>query len=426
MTRVKTSIFKVKKPEQIPIVTFTIKWLFIAVLVGYMAGSASAFFLVTLAWCTEYREQNFWLIALLPIAGLLIGALYHYWGKDVVKGNNQIIEETLLPQKVISPLMAFLVLIGTLLTHLFGGSAGREGTAVQMASSLADQLTKLFRLQPQDRKILLTAGVSAGFASVFGTPLAGTVFALEVMVVGRMRYEALLPALFAAFAADYVCHAWNVTHTHYAIPEVPTLSITYFFTAIAAGIAFGLAGLAFAQATHFWGNTFKKYINYPPLRPFLGGVVIAAVVFITQNTTYIGLGIPTIVASFGTTMPLYAFALKILFTSFTLGAGFKGGEVTPLFFTGATLGSAFSLFLPLPTALLAGMGFVAVFAAATNTPIACLLMGIELFGSEAAAYLAIACVVAYFFSGHNSIYGSQVIGTPKHAIFLDKKDKKIH
>jgi H+/Cl- antiporter ClcA len=414
-----------KNLEQIPIFTFTVKWLLIAVCVGILAGAASALFLVSLAWCTNYREQHFSMIALLPIAGLLIGFMYHYLGKDVVKGNNQIIEETLLPQKVISPMMAVLVLIGTLLTHLFGGSAGREGTAVQMASSLADQLTKLFRLQPQDRKILLAAGISAGFAAVFGTPLAGTIFALEVIVVGRMRYEALLPALFSAFIANYVCHACQVEHTHYAIFNVPSLSFTSFLMAIVAGIAFGWAGLAFAQATHFWGDTFKKYINYPPLRPFLGGVVIAAIVLIVQDTTYIGLGVPTIVASFDSVMPLYAFVLKIAFTSFTLGAGFKGGEVTPLFFTGATLGSALSLFLPLPTDLLAGMGFVAVFAAATNTPIACLLMGIELFGSESAAYLAIACVVAYFFSGHNSIYASQVIGTPKHARFLDKKSQKI-
>jgi H+/Cl- antiporter ClcA len=184
--------------------------------------------------------------------------------------------------------------------------------------------------------------------------------------------------------------------------------------------------MLFSQSTHFWNRFFKAKISYAPLRPFVGGIVIAAAVFAMGSTQYIGLGIPTIVAAFSEDLDWYAFLLKIAFTSFTLGAGFKGGEVTPLFFVGATLGNALVWFIPLPVALLAGMGFVAVFAGATNTPIACTLMGIELFGAECGVFVGIACVVAYFFSGHTGIYGSQVIGSPKHLIYGRKKSKQLN
>ena len=190
------------KEEFFPSFQFTIKWLLIATLIGILAGSASAGFLVSLYWVTEYREANLWIIALLPLGGLLIGWTYHQYGQNVVKGNNQLLEEFYNPQETIPLRMAPLVLFGTLATHLFGGSAGREGTAVQMGGAIADQFTKWFRLKKEDRRILITVGVAAGFASVFGTPLAGAVFALEWLVIGRIRYEAILPAFIGAFVAQ--------------------------------------------------------------------------------------------------------------------------------------------------------------------------------------------------------------------------------
>ncbi|AHM62384.1 Cl- channel voltage-gated family protein [Flammeovirgaceae bacterium 311] len=412
--------------EQLPALVFTLKWLLIACLLGVAVGSASAFFLLSLHWVTDYREENLWIVSLLPLAGLLIGLSYHYLGQNVVKGNNQIIDEILIPQNVISIRMTPLVLFGTLITHLFGGSAGREGTAVQMGSSIADQLTRLFGFHTRDRKILLIMGISAGFASVFGTPLAGAVFAMEVLVLGRIRYDAILPSFLAALLADYVCQVvWRVGHTHYQIPLVPAMTPQNLLWAVFAGILFGLAGMLFARATHFWGIFFKNWIGWAPLRPFVGGVVIALSVFLLGTTKYIGLGVPTIVDAFEQVLPVYDFAAKILYTSFTLGAGFKGGEVTPLFFTGATLGNALSSFIPLPIALLAGMGFVGVFSGATNTPLACTFMGIELFGIEPGLFVAVACVTAYLFSGHSGIYGSQVVGTPKHLLFGLEKGKTL-
>lgn len=409
----------------IAILFYLIKWLCLSILVGSLVGSASAFFLVSLNWVTDWRENHVWIIAFLPLAGLVIGWLYHSYGSDVVKGNNQLLEQFHSPKQVIPFKMFPLVLFGTLITHLFGGSAGREGTAVQMGGAVSDQFTRLFKLKPQDQKILIVIGISAGFASVFGTPLAGTVFALEVLVIGRMRYEALLPSLLTAIVADYTCLAWQVGHTHYAIPFVPELTPANFFWSIAAGMLFGLTALCFSKSTHFWGDFFKRIIAYPPLRPLAGGVVIALAVWLMGTTKYIGLGIPTIVAAFNQDLHSYDFLLKILFTSFTLGAGFKGGEVTPLFFIGAALGNVLAWFVPLPVALLAGMGFVAVFSGATNTPIACTIMGMELFGMEGAVYIGIACVVAYLFSGHTGIYSSQIVGSPKHLIYGRHKSKRL-
>lgn len=411
--------------EQFTLLPFIIKWLLLSVIVGTLAGSASAFFLVSLEWATNWREANTWVIWLLPAGGLLIGLSYHYFGQDVVRGNNQLLDEFHNPQKVIPLKMAPLVLFGTIATHFFGGSAGREGTAVQMGGAIADQFTKVFRLRPRDRKILLIIGISAGFASVFGTPLAGAVFSLEVLLIGRMRYEAIYPAFLTALIADYVCHWWEVAHTQYLVPVVPDMRPDLLLWAIAAGIFFGLAAWIFSKSTHFFGALFSKKISYPPLRPVLGGIVIAVIVYAIGTTKYIGLGIPVIVSAFSEELPFYDFLVKTVFTAFTLGAGFKGGEVTPLFFVGATLGNTLAYFMPLPVALLAGMGFVAVFAGATNTPIACTLMGIELFGMECGVFVGIACVTAYLFSGHSGIYSAQIVGSPKSLLYGRNKGKKL-
>ncbi|EMR04382.1 chloride channel protein [Cesiribacter andamanensis] len=217
----------------------------------------------------------------------------------------------------------------------------------------------------------------------------------------------------------------GVGHSVYHIPLVPAMTPLTLLWALIAGLIFGLAGMFFAKATHFWGQLFTRLIAWAPLRPVLGGAVIALSVWALGTTRYSGLGLPTIAAAFQEELPFYDFAAKILYTSFTLGAGFKGGEVTPLFFTGATLGNALSGVIPLPLALLAGMGFVGVFSGATNTPLACTFMGIELFGLEPGLYIAVACVSAYLFSGHSGIYGSQVVGTPKHLLFGLEKGKKL-
>lgn len=399
---------------------YFVKWSVISIVVGACVGSASALFLLSLDWATSWRENNVWIIALLPIGGLAIGLLYYYFAGTTEKGNNLIIDEFYSPRTIIPFRMAPLVLVTTLITHFFGGSAGREGTAVQMGGAIADGFTRIFKLSDHDRKTILIVGVSAGFASVFGTPLAGAVFALEVMVLRHFSYKYVFPSFLVAYVANFVCDLWGVHHTAYFIPYVPAISFSLLGWSVAAGFLFGITAMLFTHLIRFFNALSKRWVAYPPLRPFFGGIIIAAAVFMLGTTKYIGLGMPTIVSAFSDELPTYDFILKIAFTAFTLGVGFKGGEVTPLFFIGATLGNVLSLFIPLPMALLAGMGFVALFAGATNTPIACAIMGMELFGIEGGVFIAVACVVAYLSSGSKGIYGSQ---DTKMAHLLHKGNK---
>jgi len=403
-----------QKPKEIFLTAF--KWILICVLIGIFSGSASAFFLVSLEFVTQFRIHHDWIIWFLPFGGLIVGLSYYYWGGSVVKGNNLLLEEYENPQKVIPFKMAPLVLFGTLITHLFGGSAGREGTAVQMGGAIADQFTKIFKLDNSERKILIILGISAGFASVFGTPLAGAIFALEVLYFSKINLRSIILSFLVAYAAYFTVEFWQVKHTHYSIPEIPQISIPTLFYTIIIGVLSGLAALLFSRSTHFWGSLFSK-IKYPPLRPFIGGIILAIAIAGFGFTKFSGLGVPEIVDSFSNQNQWYDFLLKILFTGFTLGAGFKGGEVTPLFFVGATLGSALSVIIPMPIALMAGLGFVAVFSGATHTPIACTIMGMELFGLQPGIFIAVACTIAYFSSGSVGIYKSQIVKGAKYRLY---------
>jgi H+/Cl- antiporter ClcA len=397
-----------KYPEQISLLPYVGKWCLIATLVAALAGSASALFLVSLDLATDWREQHAWIIWLLPLAGFIVGWIYLHAGRSVEAGNNLLIDEIHDPRNVVPLRLAPLIFIGTVVSHLFGASVGREGTAVQMGGGLADQLTHVFRLRREDRSILLMAGISAGFASVFGTPLAGAIFGLEVLVVGRMRYDAILPCMVSAIVADLVTKAWGVHHTHYAIGTLPAVNAWPLLAVIVAGAVFGIAGRLFATATHGLTALVKKHIAYAPLRPVLGGVVVAVAVWAMGSQRYIGLGIPIMVEAFQHPLPVWDWAGKFVFTVASLGTGFKGGEVTPLFYIGATLGNALAPLLQLPFPMLAGIGFVAVFAGAANTPLASTVMAIELFGPEIGPFAALGCVVAYLFSGHTGIYKAQL------------------
>ena len=352
------------------------------------------------------------------------------WGKDAERGNNLIIDEIHEPGTGVPGRMGPLVLVTTLITHLFGGSAGREGTAVQLGGSMAAWLARVLKLQPRDVRMLLSAGVAAGFSAVFGTPIAGTVFAVEVLAIGQIKYEPLLPCLIAAFVANAVVGSWGIEHTRYAIlfQETPGTWLRYIHVdvlllakVVAGGTAFGLAGWCFVQLTEGIKKQSLRFIKTQWLIPVVGGCVVIGLTYLAGTTDYLGLGVTTqrgkgasIVTAFAAGgVSDFSWAWKMVFTAVTLGTGFKGGEVTPLFFIGATLGNTLAGLLGAPVDLMAGLGFIAVFAGAANTPLACTLMGVELFGGGHLVYYAVACFTAYYFSGHGGIYGAQRVAVRK-------------
>lgn len=381
------------------------KWTFLAVLIGISAGIASSLFLYSLEIVTSARMQFNWLIFLLPIGGLLTGFLYFYFGKEVEKGNSLLLESIENSEKRIPFKMAPLVYLGTILSHLLGASAGREGTALQMSAALSEQITQPFRIPPDSRKIMIRAAIAAGFGSVFGTPFAGIVFAFEILIKKDWTRISVWTVTVAALVADFTTDFFGPNHTLYSIGKIPEFSLKNLFFLILVGILFGVCSWLFMRSMETSKHVFRL-IKFPPLRPFLGGFLIVGAVFLFGTTDYLGLGIEQIVGSFESPSNSLSFLIKLGLTVLTISSGFKGGEVTPLFFIGATLGSTLSMIIPFPTAFLAGMGFVAVFAGATKTPIASSVLAIEIFGIEAGIFAMLVCWVAFYASGKKSIYTS--------------------
>jgi len=401
-----------------------VKWLVVLIPMAGVIGSASAFFLWSLDALTRVRFANSWLLWLLPVAGTAVGWIYHHHGKSAGEGNNLLIDEIHQPGAGVPRRMAPLILIGTLVTHLCGGSAGREGTAVQMGGGIAATFARILKPDDASVRLLLMAGVAAGFGSIFGTPIAGAVFALEVLVIGRMQYDALIPCFIASLVAHWTCTVWGIGHTHYHVAvasagERPDFLL--FGKVVLAAVAFGLTGALFARCSHWLGAAFKRHIPRPELRPAIGGLLVIGLFFLCGTPDYLGPGVLgnrpdaiTLPAMFSSTdIPASAWIWKLVFTVVTLSAGFKGGEVTPLFFIGAALGNTLALALGAPVDLFAALGFVAIFAGATNTPLASTLLGMELFGAGNGLYLATACIIAYRFSGHSGIYAAQRLAVPK-------------
>ncbi len=406
-----------------------LRWLAIIVPMAIVVGSLCAGFLWSLDVATAARFAHPDLLYALPVAGFAMVYVYQRFGRGSEAGNNLIVDQIHEPGGGVPLRMAPLILVSTVATHLFGGSAGREGTAVQLGGSIAGAFGRMFRLQPAEVRLVLMAGIAAGFGAVFGTPIAGAIFALEVLTIGRIQYEALVPSLVAAIVGDWSCHAFGVQHISYHIafmsnPADATgfhLEARLLLEVGVAGILFGLVARFFAELSHGAQDLLKRAVPYAPLRAVVGGLIVIALVEILGTREYLGLGVwsphpgDLTIARFFEAGPMdpWSWLWKIVFTVATLASGFKGGEVTPLFFIGAALGHALGVLFGAPVDLFAALGFVAVFAGASNTPLACMIMGIELFGSTHTVYIAVACFLAYLASGHSGIYLSQRLGVPK-------------
>jgi len=402
--------------DQVRLIVYLVRSVALGSIVGILAGVSSWGLLEGLDWAIRTRLDNPWLLYLLPVAGLAVGAVYHHVGGRAVNGNSLLLDEIHTPTGWIPRRMSALVYSATIVTQLFGGSAGREGTAVQMAGSLTDWFSRTVRLGPNERRVMLIAALSGGFGAMFGVPLAGAVFGLEVQSTGRMRYEELVPALTASIVGDGVVRLLGGTHM--ITPHLtPTVDAALVAKVALAGLAFALAGVVFIDLTHAIRRVVGAAITWPPARPILGGLVVIGLASLAGRD-YLGLSLPLAGEALGgANMGFEVFALKIIFTAVTLGCGFHGGEVTPLFVVGATLGAALAHVLGVPVEVLAAVGYVAVFAGAANTPLTCTIMGVELFGAGMVVPVAVACVVSYIFSSHRSIYSRQRIGDRKGLLF---------
>jgi H+/Cl- antiporter ClcA len=393
---------------------------------GAAAGSVAALFITSLNFVTQIFVSNKYFLFGLPLAGFLIGWSFTRFGQGVHRGLSLIMEEIHEPSRRIPLRLTPMIFVGTLLTHIVGGSSGREGTVVQMGGGLADALGRIFRVPITERKSLLIAGMAAGFGTAVGAPWAGVVFGLEVLTVGRLRFFAALECLIAVLTGSFVFSIWGVQHTNYFVPQIPLLnrfviegsanaglsldiySLGQFISALfIAALAFGLCARFFVWLIHGLEMRVHRWIVNPSYRPMLGGVALLVLFSVEGSFRYCGLGLEVIQDSLKHTASFIDPILKFIFTSITLAFGFKGGEFIPLVFIGSTLGSALGPILHLDSGFLAALGFAATFGAAANVPIACTVMAIELFGAPIAPFAALVGFVSYLCSGSAGIYKGQ-------------------
>lgn len=402
--------------------------LIISTLVGISAGLATSAFLYALNFVTNLRGEYPQLIALLPMAGLLIAWVYHVYGREATAGHQLILDEIHNPKTTVPVRMVPLILGGTVITHLCGGSAGREGTAVQMGGALADQIAPRFKVSTKDRQTALVAGLGAGFSAAIGAPWAGFVFGMEVLNVVGIRLRNWPESLVASFAAYGVSHLLKTPHSIYPTISVPGLSLRSLIVVVGLGALFGLTARIFIGVTHKVERVIH-WIKNPLLRPVVGGFVLLGLFYILGSDRYAGLGIPVIQESLRSKADWIDPLWKTAFTALTIGTGFKGGEFIPLVFIGSTLGSSLSSIVSYTPGFLAALGFAAVFGAAANTPLACAVMAIEIFGLPLTPFVLVSCFVAYFFSPHQGIYKGQKVDEKKYRligrIWKELKDASV-
>lgn len=384
------------------------KWLLLSVLMGTIAGLAGTLFHFVLEEATILREENQWLLFFLPVAGIMIAASYHYLAGEKDKGTNMVLT-AVRSNEPMPAVTAPLIFITTAFTHLCGGSAGREGAALQLGGSLASQLGSRLHLDEKDNRVLVMCGMSAAFSALFGTPVTAAVFSMEMVSVGVMYFSAIVPCMVASLTGFLVAGAFGVPPTIFSITKVPAVNMGSVGLVIVLGVLCAGLSIVFCESMHKSSHYLKKWFPNIYIRIAVGGCAIILLTLLEGSGDYNGAGMGIVAAALaGSALP-WAFIFKIIFTSITLGSGYRGGEIVPVFFTGATFGCVAASFLGLPPGFGAALGLVALFCGVTNCPITSLLLGIELFGGVGVPFFLVVSAVSYMLSGYYSLYGEQII-----------------
>lgn len=400
--------------EQSILFVSVLKWFLLASAIGVIVGFSTTLFLKGLEWSISMSHEYSYYFLFLPIAMLISTLLVKYLAPEAEgHGTEKIIDAVHNRDANINPMVVPVKLAATIVTIASGGSAGKEGPCAQIGAGLASTMAKLFRFNSNDRRKLVICGISAGFATVFGTPIAGAMFGVEVLFVGAVLYDVLFPSFVAGIIGYQVSSALGITYFSQSIGAVPEFSIGFFLIICLSGVFFGFCSFVLIEMLKGFETLNKSLRIKAPLKVLAGGsvLVILGLIF---GTRYLGLGVETIESALqGESVPTMAFMLKSLFTSITLSFGGSGGIVTPIFFVGATSGSVFGSLIGESLQLFAAIGMVALLAGAANTPISASIMAVELFGSQVAPYAAVACIISYLITGHRGVYPSQVLAVTK-------------
>lgn len=399
-----TLIESTKKIEQRYFIFF--KWFILASIVGLMVGTVSTLFHFAIEKATLFRISHSYLIYFLPLAGLIIVFLYNIT-RQPDELNTNLVLECVRSSKHLPLAMAPLIFISTVLTHLVGGSSGREGAALQLGGSLSTFLGERLHLDENDLRILTMCGMSAAFSALFRTPIGATIFSMEVISVGVMYYVALVPCIIAALIGYAISGYFGVPVTHYQLKLISSLNLVTLVQVVILGILCALLSILFCKTLHIAHTLYHKYFKNPYLRISIGSFFIIVLTLLINSKDYLGAGMPVIENALnGNALPL-AFLLKIAFTALTLGAGFKGGEIVPSFFVGATFGAIIGPLIGLPASFSASLGLIALFCGVTNCPMTSFILSTELFGSSAGIYFMLIIAISYMLSGYSGLYTKQ-------------------
>ena len=399
-----------------------LKWAFLSMIVGMVGGLLGAAFHHALHFVTHVRAENNWLIYLLPVGGLLSVAIYRVLGMTKNRGTNEIID-AILQKKPVSPMVAPAVFLASAVTHLFGGSAGREGAALQIGGSMASKLGKLMKLKDHNRTILVTCGMSAVFAGLFGTPLTATIFCMEFVSVGTLFTPALLPCYLSAFVASRVSAALGVHAETYLLDTAAVLNFTNIGGTVVLAVLVSILGVAMCGFFHKAEHVAAHHLPNRWIRIVVGGAVITVLTLLVGDQRFNGAGMEMAMQALGGSADWYSFLLKMLFTAVTLAAGFKGGEIVPTFCIGATFGCVVGALLGLEPGLAAALGLVGLFCCATNSPLASIVLSVEMFSGANLYLFALVSVICFVLSGNSGLYASQIIRYEKIDQYLIKDEK---